>query len=66
MRDDPEMTPYKYEPLNMKTIYSEADCIDSTDRLAFKCAIESGKPVSVGEVVAIPPNWIPVSERQAR
>lgn len=60
------MTSYKYEPLNMKTIYSEADCINSTDRSALKSAIEIGKPVSVGEVVAIPPNWIPVSERQAR
>ena len=63
---DPEIIPYKYEPLEMRSVYSEADCKDSTDRSAFKSAIETGKPVSIGEVVAIPPNWIPVSERQAR
>ena len=60
------MTSYKYEALEMREVYSVADCKTSTDRFAFKCAIESGKPVSVGEVVAIPPNWIPPSERQAR
>ena len=60
------MTSYKYEALEMREVYSVADCKTSTDRFAFRCAIESGKPVSVGEVVAIPPNWIPVSERQAQ
>lgn len=65
-RDDPEIVPYKYEPLEMKTIYTESDCKDGVDRSALRCAIEAGKPVSIGEVVAIPPNWIPASKRQTR
>lgn len=60
------MTSYKYEPLDMKTIYTESDCKDGVDRSALRSAIELGKPISVGQVVAIPPNWIPASERQAR
>lgn len=47
---------YKYQSLNMKTIYSEHDCKDAADRFAFLCAMQLGRVVAVGEVVAVPPN----------